>query len=382
MRNGLLLALIGQILGGSPAFSQTIASSSFGAWQLNSFRNQATGQFNHCAASASYVSGISLLFSINNRFGWSIGFVKESWDLRPGVQIPIQYTVDGATMRYGSAEAISRRHVIMPLPDSASFFQQVRSGQMLTAIAGGQSFQFRLTGTSVVLQALLRCVNSNGADVSPQVQTAQPLAPAPAAPVQSAPPGAAASPSVEARLEATQFAANLLSHSGMRGFQILTLSELRSSDLPARIRTSDVVWRRDGVLGMLTVLSGRAATTLDRSAADIIADDARACAGEFATARSADSEMGNVRRLQTYCSGAGGTGSFNASYLLLPMPGGIAYQIATIGPSDRDGVGAEDQRVRDAVHSIIFRHPAVAPPTGESPQRETPTAPPARATKL
>jgi hypothetical protein len=363
-----LCFLAGLALSGTAAAQDTtIASATFNGWQIHSFRSPSTGQFSHCAASARYRSGTTLLFSINHRIGWNIGFVNEKWNLATPSSIPLQYRIDQLGWRRGTATTISNRHVTMNLPDDSQFFQQMRSGQLLYVDAGGQSFQFQLTGTSVILQTLLRCASSAGVDISPQGQTAQP---------REAPPATrptATGGNAEQRLEATQFAANLLAQEQMRGFRLLSSSELRASSLPEFFRASDVVWQREGVTGSIRVLAGRAGQGAEELAAALIADDARNCRGEFASGRTADTDLPAIRRVQTYCSNQGGRPVVLA-YLFLPMRGGVIYQMSTFANGDRQATTAEDQRLRDAVRAVAQREP-------QAPARP-PTAPSSPASKL
>lgn len=269
----------------------------------------------------------------------------------------------------------------MALPGDSNLFQQMRAGQILSVTTAGQNFQFRLTGTSVVLQTLLRCANSNGIDVATQPQTAT-LAPPPATPQREAAPRPAPSgPTMEQRLEATQFAANLMAEDDMRRFRLVTSSELRASSLSGFFKASDVVWQGEGVTGSIRIITGQN-RNLDAIAAEIIADDARNCRGEFVTGRTADADLPDIRRVQTYCSNAGGRQAVCA-YLFLPMPGGVIYQISTIGPADRPAANREDQRVRDAVRSVVLRDPGSnTPHRGSQPQSVTPALQEAPARRL
>ncbi|WP_431301681.1 hypothetical protein [Sediminicoccus sp. BL-A-41-H5] len=355
----------------SAAQNSIIATTNFNGWQISSFRSPSTGQFTHCAASANYRSGITLLFSINSRTQWNIGFVHRDWTLSQGKDIPLQFNVDNAPPRPGVATAINTTHAVMGLPGDSQLFQQMRSGQMLFVTAAGQNFQFRLTGTSVVLQTLLRCANSNGTDVATQTQTAAPAPPPTPQQREAPPPRPPSGPTAEQRLEATQFAANLLAEDDMRRFRLLTSSELRASSLSDFFKASDVVWQGDGVTGSIRILSGHT-RSLDAIAAEIIGADARDCRGEFITGRTADADLPDIRRVQTFCSNAGGRQAVVA-YLFLPMPGGVIYQISTMGRPDRQAASTEDQRVRDAVRSVVLRDTGSGTPRqGSGPATMTP----------
>jgi len=102
----LFLASAVAILGfASASWAQNVTSSTIrhGGWAISSHRNQASGQFSHCTAGVSYNSGIFLIFSINNRMVWNVGFVNSAWTLNQGGTINLQYYVDNNPPRSGVA---------------------------------------------------------------------------------------------------------------------------------------------------------------------------------------------------------------------------------------------------------------------------------------
>jgi hypothetical protein len=368
---GLLAAAAIAVLTG-PASAQTIASSRFEAWDINSFRSTNTGQFSHCAASANYQSGITLLFAVNNRFQWNMGFASDNWNLRLNERIPITFSIDGLPPRNATATAISSGQVIVPMPDEPQLFQQMRAGIRMNVTGGGQNLVFNLRHTSVVLATLIRCVNDNGQSVT--VQAATPRPPSPPNSRAEPPSGVATTVTADMRIEATQFVANLLSQADMRGFRILTRSDLERDNMSPFVRASDVAWRGDSSLGTLHIHPNVDPRDLDRLTADLIAADARACSGEFITGRMADPEMSNVRRLHTFCGRPDG-GLETVSYFLLPMPGRLVYQLSTSSPLSRSEAAPEDRRLRDAVHAVISRHPAFGPSSAPARPQEPATRP-------
>lgn len=348
------------------ATAQTIASARFEGWHLSSHRSATTGQFTHCAASARYNSGVSLLYSVTHRFDWNMGFVSSSWNLQTGTQVPIVYAIDALPPRAATAIAVNNHHVVVPLPDDPRLFQQMRAGLRMTVTGAGQTLTFNLTRTSLVLATLLACVNDNGRSVQVQVPSPPTPQPVPAAPQVAISPRGTAGVTADMRIEATQFVANLLSQANMRGFRILTRTELQSDQLSSFIRTSDVVWQGEGSFGTLHIRSNLDARELDGLAAEVIAWDARVCTGEFITGRTSDPDMTNVRRLHTFCRSPDGLLE-TISYLLIPMPGRLVYQLSTVAPLSRSEAEPEDRRLRDAVHAVISRHPAFGP--GSPPAR-------------
>jgi hypothetical protein len=63
------------------AFAKPIRLFNVANWKAGAYAKDATDQFSHCAASARYKSGITVYFSINRSFEWSMGFSNPTWKL-------------------------------------------------------------------------------------------------------------------------------------------------------------------------------------------------------------------------------------------------------------------------------------------------------------
>jgi hypothetical protein len=94
----------------------TLAGSAQGAalwndrvaqWFTGAYTNEQTGNFNHCAASATYKNGILLIFAVNVNYGWTMGFANPKWQLKPGNQYSVRYWVDTGEPEFGMATAVS-----------------------------------------------------------------------------------------------------------------------------------------------------------------------------------------------------------------------------------------------------------------------------------
>src|ERR1051326_5364227 len=72
----------------------TMRNFKVGDWVAGAYSDDGTREFSHCAASGMYGSGISVVFSINRDFHWSMGFAHPGWKLRPGEVFDIAFTVD------------------------------------------------------------------------------------------------------------------------------------------------------------------------------------------------------------------------------------------------------------------------------------------------
>ena len=137
----------------------TLYTFNIGNWQGAAY--SINGTFNHCAASASYKSGIWLAFAVSRTYSWSIGLTNPSWVLTKGQSYPISYSIDGNSPNLGTAVAITNNEVEVPLADSSALFKTFMQGELLRVAAASQNFSFDLTDTVQMLPALLRCVQSN-----------------------------------------------------------------------------------------------------------------------------------------------------------------------------------------------------------------------------
>jgi len=78
---GAVLALTG---GPRTASAELMYNFQVGTWSAGAYSKQNAKQFNHCAASANYNSGILMSFSVSRSFAWSMAFAHPSWRLTQG----------------------------------------------------------------------------------------------------------------------------------------------------------------------------------------------------------------------------------------------------------------------------------------------------------
>ncbi|HRE20852.1 MAG TPA: hypothetical protein PKW21_07445 [Rhabdaerophilum sp.] len=155
-------AAAGIALGASAASSAEIAKLRIGNWQGGAFSNDQNGTFSHCAASARYKSGITLVFSVSNNRVWSMGFSSSTWNLNRGSSYPVRYWVDNGEVLNGTAYAKTDKLAQVILPANSTLFGAFRYGQMLRVAAEQQTLAFRLTDTSELLNMLLQCSRDYG----------------------------------------------------------------------------------------------------------------------------------------------------------------------------------------------------------------------------
>ncbi|WP_321344111.1 hypothetical protein [Breoghania sp.] len=142
------------------AQAEQISKFKIGNWEGGAYTHTQTGEFSHCAASASYRSGITLVFSIHRDLNWAFGLVNKNWKLEVGKTYPVRYWVDRGRDYSGTAEVISESQVKVPLPGDDRLFAAVRRGRQLTVLAANDEMKFTLTTTNRMLSRLFDCARS------------------------------------------------------------------------------------------------------------------------------------------------------------------------------------------------------------------------------
>jgi S1-C subfamily serine protease len=135
-------------------------SINVGNWKGGAYTNDKSGAFTHCAAGASYDSGVYFMVSLGEDSGWRLGFAHDSWQLTPGQAFALALTFDGQAAVHVQGMPIGAKLVNVQMPANSALIAQFRKAKMMTAFAQGQLFQFNLNQTAQLLPALANCVVS------------------------------------------------------------------------------------------------------------------------------------------------------------------------------------------------------------------------------
>lgn len=337
---GALFALLSK-----PTNAEQIPGSNreVAGWQMGAYTS-ARGQFSHCAMSATYNSGITMLFSISGNYSWRVGWTHPRWQFTKGQQVPIAIYVDGVGPHNLQAIARDATIAMAELPAKGAVFNLMRKGYNMKVYAEGQTYGFNLDGTYAALTEVLHCADRYSGNAPVQQAVPAPLVPPKAASGQ----GSAVTP--EQRLEATKVVANILAQGDMSNFRILSkkeIAELNSDYLSG----SDVVWRAEGLVGTLRILPNKK-VTLEEVNASIIGDDAKACKGKFASGSVADERSKSVLRLFTACEEKGD--AFEFRYTVVPAGDGTHYLFTTLGKAERGESAGRVAKVESALRQAVY----------------------------
>ena len=336
MRNLLFsLALVGSLplccataLGAGPLIRVDV-----GNWHGGSYTFDATGQFSHCAVSAQYSSGLIFSVAVSNNYTWRLGFTDPTWALNVGSNIPVDLTFDGKGPYHLYARVQASNFVVIEMPTTSEVVRRFRGAFQMTAFATGQTFPLNLTDSSTALPALVDCVRHYVGVPPVQAVTNVPPASSPL------PPGPTAAPEPAADLhdEAVELATNFILGAKLDRPKIVTKSET-----PVAYASFGADWRASQAVGSVKIVTGAGLKGLDVASA-VVASDASACKGKFASARTSemvDSDV--VFRGVSSCEDS--LGSRVVEYFIVPRTkvGFVLFSIAAV-PSATSSQDAIDQ---------------------------------------
>ena len=308
-----------------------------GNWHGGSYTFDTTGQFSHCAVSASYTSGLTFFVAVSNNYTWRLGFIHTAWNLNVGSNIPVDLTFDGKGPYHLYARAQSPNFVVIEMPTTSEVVKRFRGAYQMTAFAIGQTYPLNLTDSSAALPALVDCVRHYVGGPPVQAVTNVPPVSSP-----SPPPGptVAPEPTADFHEEAVELATNFLLGAKLDNPKVVSKSET-----PVAYVSFGADWRASAAVGSVKIVTGAGLKGLDVASA-VVASDASACKGKFASARPSemvDSDV--VFRGLSSCEDS--SGSRAVEYFIVPREKGgfVLFSIAAIPGALSSSESAEQSRV-------------------------------------
>jgi hypothetical protein len=306
-----------------------------GGWKGGAYTHDRTGKFTHCAAGASYRSGIYFMVVMTATGGWRLGFSHQDWRLSQGEAFPIDLMFDGQARFHVVGTALATDLVLVPMPSNSSLMVRFRKSEGMTAVAKGHVFEFKLDGTSRLMPTLANCVASvkargirNAGDFTIR-QAAKPAPPPATGGSLRAEPQQTAS--TELQLEATVLASNFIIRSTLNGARLLNRSET-----PVELASTGAAWRSDEAAGFVRIIPTDANIKGIDVTASIIAADAKDCKGKFASGRKSeliDSEV----VFHGFASCEDSNGARFAQYFVVPRTKGgfVMFSVVSDMKSER-----------------------------------------------
>ncbi len=365
----MLKKLISLCFFGVLAFSNGPASASsayrefrVGDWSVGAYRDNRTRQFSNCMATGQYRSGISLFVFVSRSLDWLLAFSHPDWRLSPGQKFPIQMNFDQRAPLHLQAEAISSNLVGVPMPATGPVVEAFRQSYVLRAFALGNRFEFNLTGTSRLLVEMVHCVRTELAiergEPPPVLAQPAPARPPAQTPIPARRESSVSPHSTEMQLLATRIASNLLLQAQLPNARLLAPSEVPSEF--REVAADGVAFVSDAGLGLVRLIRSSDGNSSQMVASNLIASDATACKGEFASARSTSLVDNDVVTRASVACRQSETG-FSTNYYIVERRG-FGFVVVGVLNADRDGApGGARPGIGEAALQLAVSKAAATP---------------------
>ncbi|MEE9315087.1 MAG: hypothetical protein V3V02_10605 [Rhizobiaceae bacterium] len=342
-----------------------------GGWSGGVYVHNQTGKFKSCVMSAKYKSGIKLLFSVNDRIQWNVGFSKNSWKLTKGKRYPVHYRVDKTPVQSAQARAASNKLAVIDLPNSSKLFTRMRKGRLLRVKAGDDILAFKLTGTNRMLNTLLKCARYYKGKIliPPKTAKSNPFE-------KSDTPFKQGNPSP--KNGSTNQATNAFRQEARSWFNTHLAA---ASDEYIRIankgngakmyKKNAIVWRvgkGTGIIGTLRIYPTRTTGYMNKS---VLSFEARVCKGDFASRRLEKTGFKNeaANRLMAICRQKDGV-TWSSYYAIFNRKAGGSSVITIYSQkSDTQTVETAGERLTGVLQTSNTPDPVALPDTDDLPER-------------
>lgn len=163
LKSFVAASLFQVVVAGAAHAAGPFGSVSTGNWIGGAFSNDETGAFSHCAATAPYANGVSLVVGQNAAGSWLLSFASPGFRFNKGDTAPVDFIFDGQEQArlFATANAPNMVTTILPL-NVARTFQ--KASLMVVTTNGSKPLQFVLTSTAPLIAALANCVTRVKAD--------------------------------------------------------------------------------------------------------------------------------------------------------------------------------------------------------------------------
>lgn len=142
------------------AFKAENAAFISGVWQGDA--NYGTdGKFSDCTMTAQAESGVLIGFVISENYDWGLVLADERSEFKVGTTEAVALIIDQRDPFPAIAKVIDVHGILIPLEDSDPVLDALREGKVLTIVAEGAKFSFKLTGTREAIAALAACVTEH-----------------------------------------------------------------------------------------------------------------------------------------------------------------------------------------------------------------------------
>jgi hypothetical protein len=138
------------------------AKNDQGAFTSGVWRGKANydsgGKFSDCSMTAQSKTGVLLAFVISKDFDWGLVLADERRNFEVGTTEAVVLLIDARKPIRTVAKVVDVHGILIPLESTNPVLEALRHGKVLTIVADGAKFSFKLTGTRDAIAALAACV--------------------------------------------------------------------------------------------------------------------------------------------------------------------------------------------------------------------------------
>lgn len=342
-----LLILFAAIYLCGSGFANAATDSTFRIfdWLGSASWNKQERQLDHCSAQLTNADKITIIYSLDRQYGWSLEISSPAWNFTKGASFPVSFKIGEHGYFRFRAVAAEANLVQVQLPDSLAVFDAFRRAIQLGFTAGGLTSHFDLTYGPQVLMALTKCVVRYGTSSQRRAEI-------------SAWQKSFADPKIlndaSIHKEASDLAANVVMET-----QIPKASSLPQKDVPAGL-VGDAFWKIGDIVFIVSILPQKEMSSFVNLPGLIIGSESAKCHGDlFSGAMTEVIAALRVARVITNCVTP--QTATTTYYLVIPRKQGGVYLLATLTSGFEiaalGGPMAEeiDRRIRGSVNVALSK---------------------------
>jgi len=314
-------------------------------WVGRAYWNQHEKQLDHCSAQLTNADNITIIYSLDRQYTWSIELSSPAWNFIKGASFDVTFVTGNRGYLRQRVIATDAHLVRVQLPDSLTIFGSFRRIFQIDLIAGGLTSHFNLTFNNQVLTALTRCI-VRGTSLQSRAAIAAWMKTI----------GSAAGNNVESSnyKEASALASNIMADVAMPN-----AANAKPNEIPNSL-TGDAIWKVGSILFSVSILTQSEPSKIAELASIIIGADAQKCRGDFFSGAMLDNIKAlRVARVYSTCQTLQATTS--VYYLVIPRKQGGLYLLATftsgieITASGEQTASDFDSKIRSSITMALSK---------------------------
>lgn len=284
-------------------------------WVGRAYWNKQEKQFDHCSAQLTNADKITMIYSLNRQYVWSLELSSPAWNFIKGSSFQVAFKLGDRGNLRAQTVATEAQLVQVQLPDSLALFESFRRTVEMSFIAGGLTSRFDLAFNNQVLTALTKCVVRNNASPRSHAAITTWLK-------SSVDPKSRTNNDVSIHNEAAALATNIMTES-----TIPKAASMPQNSVPAGL-TGDAFWKVDKLFFTVSILSHET-SALDDIPNLIIGGDAQRCRGDLFAGAKID-VFGTLRVARAITNCLTQEATTTVYYLAVPRKLGGIYLLATV----------------------------------------------------